>query len=132
MSAWASVLSRLDGERSALELSRGCGQALGPCHMGIFTESPQNRAAGSLQCKSAKRKGEEAPQKPQSFYNIISEVTSHNFCHILFTRSESLSSDQFSHSVVSDSLRPHESQHARPPRPSPTPGVYPNSCPSSQ
>ena len=29
------------------------------------------------------------------------------------------------------SLRPHESQHARPPCPSPTPGVYPNSCPSS-
>ena len=38
---------------------------------------------------------------------------------------------QFSHSVVSDSLRPHELQHARPPCPSPTPGVYPNSCPSS-
>ena len=35
-------------------------------------------------------------------------------------------------SVVSDSLRPHESQHARPPCPSPTPGVYPNSCPSSR
>ena len=30
-----------------------------------------------------------------------------------------------------DSLRPHELQHARPPCPSPTPGVYPNSCPSS-
>ena len=38
---------------------------------------------------------------------------------------------QFSHSVVSDSLQPHESQHARPPCPSPTPGVYSNSCPSS-
>ena len=38
---------------------------------------------------------------------------------------------QFSRSVVSDSLRPHESQHAKPPCPSPTPGVYPNSCPSS-
>ena len=39
---------------------------------------------------------------------------------------------QFSHSVVSDSLRPHESQHARPPCPSPTPGVHPNPCPLSQ
>ena len=39
---------------------------------------------------------------------------------------------QFSHSVVSDSLWPHESQHARPPCPSPTPGVHPNSRPSSQ
>ena len=39
---------------------------------------------------------------------------------------------QFSHSLMSDSLQPHESQHARPPCTSPTPGVYPNSCPSSQ
>ena len=39
---------------------------------------------------------------------------------------------QFSHSVVSDSLRPHESQHTTPPCPSPTPGVYSNSCPSSR
>ena len=40
-------------------------------------------------------------------------------------------SAQFSHSVTSDSLRPHESQHARPPCPSPTPRVHPNACPSS-
>ena len=39
---------------------------------------------------------------------------------------------QFNHSVVSDSLRPHEPQHARPPCPSPTPRVYPNSCPLSR
>ena len=39
---------------------------------------------------------------------------------------------QFSHSVVSDSLRPHELQHARPPCPLPTPGVYPSSCPLSR
>ena len=42
------------------------------------------------------------------------------------------SSVQFSRSVVSDSLRPHESQHARPPCSSPTPGVYPESRPLSQ
>ena len=42
------------------------------------------------------------------------------------------SSVQFSHSVMSDSLWPHESQHDRPPCPSPTPGVHPNSCASSQ
>jgi len=35
---------------------------------------------------------------------------------------------QFSRLVVTDYLRPHEPQHARPPCPSPTPGVYPNSC----
>ena len=38
---------------------------------------------------------------------------------------------QFSHSVVSDSLRPHELQHPRPPCPSPTPRVHSDSCPSS-
>ena len=39
---------------------------------------------------------------------------------------------QFSCSVMSDSLQPHELQHARPPCPSPTPEVHSNSCPSSQ
>ena len=43
-----------------------------------------------------------------------------------------IASVQFSHSVVSDSLRPHESQHARPPCPSPTPGVHSDSRPLSQ
>ena len=42
-----------------------------------------------------------------------------------------VSSVQFSRSVVSNSLLPHELQHARPPCPSPTPRVYPNSCPLS-
>ena len=41
-------------------------------------------------------------------------------------------SDQMSHLVMSNSLRPHESQHARPPCPSPTPGVHPDSRPLSQ
>ena len=45
-----------------------------------------------------------------------------------------ISSVQFSHSVVPNSLQPHELQHthsSRPPCPSPTPGIHPNSCPSS-
>ena len=42
------------------------------------------------------------------------------------------SSVQFSRSVLSDSLRPHESQHTRPPCPSPTPGDHSDSCPSSR
>ena len=42
------------------------------------------------------------------------------------------SSVQFSHSVMSDSLQPHGLQHARLPCPSPTPGVYSNSCPLSR
>ena len=51
-------------------------------------------------------------------------------CHNEFLRYAA--SDQISRSVVSDSLRPHESQHARPPCPSPTPGVHSDSCPLSQ
>ena len=43
-----------------------------------------------------------------------------------------ISSVQLSHSVVSNSLRPHEPQQARPPCPSPTPRVHSDSCPSSQ
>ena len=43
-----------------------------------------------------------------------------------------IKSVQFSRSVISDSLRPHELQHTRPPYPSPTPRVYSNSCPWSQ
>ena len=61
------------------------------------------------------------------FYSICNSLTSHLalfLCH-------PFSSVQFSHSVLSESLQPHESQHARPPCPSPTPKVYPNPCPSS-
>ena len=50
----------------------------------------------------------------------------------VFLTSPIYQSIQFSRSVVSDSLWPHESQHTRPPCPSPAPGVYSNSCPSSQ
>ena len=50
---------------------------------------------------------------------------------ILSSLQPSFSSVQFSRSVVSGSLRPHESQHARPPCPSPTPGVHSDSRPSS-
>ena len=47
-------------------------------------------------------------------------------------RSHKYPSVQFSHSVMSDSLRPHESQHARPPCPSPTPRVHSDSRPLSR
>jgi len=52
--------------------------------------------------------------------------------HVTYTFNQIFSSVQFSRSVVSNSLWPHEPQHTRPPCPSPTPGVYPNSCPLSQ
>ena len=50
----------------------------------------------------------------------------------LIALSVQFSSVHFSRSVVSASVQPHESQHTRPPCPSPTPRVYPNSCPSSR
>ena len=55
-------------------------------------------------------------------------------CELRITNSLSVqfSSVQFSYSVVSDSLQPHESQHARHSCPSPTPGVHPDPHPSSQ
>ena len=60
----------------------------------------------------------------------------HGFAHVCFIWNVHLFSQfnsvQFSRSVVSDSLWPHELQHARPPCPSPTPGVHSDSCPSSQ
>ena len=48
------------------------------------------------------------------------------------TAKETIRSDEISRSVVSNSSQPHESQHARPPCPSPTPGVHSDLCPSSQ
>ena len=53
------------------------------------------------------------------------------FTHLFLLYLLILQSVQFSCSVMFDSLRPHESQHARPPCPSPPPGVYPHSCPLS-
>ena len=58
-------------------------------------------------------------------------MTSQGILKTLFLNS-CFSSIHFSHSVVSDYSRPHESQHARPPCPSPTPGVYSDSYPSNQ
>ena len=57
----------------------------------------------------------------------LSSTISWSFCSYSYT----LSSVQFSRSVVSDSLQPHGLQHARPPCPSPTPGAYSNSRPLS-
>ena len=55
-----------------------------------------------------------------------------NVLRVMFVQQTSYTNHtSFSHSVVSDSLRPHGQQHARPPCPSPAPGVYLNSCPLS-
>ena len=59
---------------------------------------------------------------------IISDLLGSNTYNLMTC----FSSGQVSRSVVSDSSWPHESQHARPPCPSPTPGVHSDSCPSSR
>ena len=69
-----------------------------------------------------------------------SKITANGDCshetkrHLLLGRKvmTNLSSLQSSYSVMSDSLQPHEPQHARPPCPSPTPRVHPNPCPLSR
>ena len=72
------------------------------------------------------------------FNNFISCCCHLIFSPLYYSKSHHLwmnayiQSVQFSPSVMSDSLRPHESQHARPPCPSPASGVHPNPCPLSQ
>ena len=69
-----------------------------------------------------------------SYLNYLKSKSSMFFTMYLFLKIcfPSVSSVQFSPSVVFNSLRPYESQHTRPPCPSPTPRIYPNPCPSSQ
>ena len=52
-------------------------------------------------------------------------------CGLKWRETGGQNNQSVSHSIVSDSLQPYELQHTRPPCPSPTPRVYPNSCPSS-
>ena len=72
--------------------------------------------------------------QPGNLHNI--ELLILATCHAVFKYwhylIEQISSVQFSHSVGSDPLRPHELQHARPPCPSPTPGIHPNPFPLGQ
>ena len=68
-----------------------------------------------------------AGYSPWGFKESNSLATEHTCMHVF-----QFSSVQFSLSVESDSFWPHESQHTRPPCPSPTPGIHPDSRPSSQ
>ena len=81
----------------------------------ILTMQSQNK--GKTQC---------GPLKKVSKHHIRAGFKESTVLFYLF-----LDSLQFSQSVMFNSLRPHGPQHARPPCPSPTPGVYSNSCPLS-
>ena len=63
---------------------------------------------------------------------IVSYISLDRLCKQTVKNLLKKSANQFSCSVVSDSLWPHGMQHTRPPFPSPTPGVYSNSCPLSR
>ena len=80
-------------------------------------QNPKRRGQGQTGCHSYIWRSQHF--SPRSWQNDETENQS------------AFSSLQLSRSVVSDSLRPYEPQPARPPCPSPTPGVYSNSCPSS-
>jgi len=79
-------------------------------------------------------------RKERKVYSFLRGFVFFSFLHVLkrfhwtvlVILCEINKSVQFSHSVVSDSLWPHEPQHARPPCPSSTPRVHSNSCPSSR
>ena len=68
---------------------------------------------------------------PGSSAHGIFQARVREWVAIAFSIEICIRSAHFSHSVVSDSLQPYESQHARPPCPSPTPGVHSDSRPSS-
>ena len=89
------------------------------------------RRAGVSQLGSADTGLRAAAVQPRLAVQLALVVRLVSF--LFSTPPERFSLVQFSsvHSVMSDSLGPHESQHARPPCPSQTPGVYSNSCPSS-
>ena len=107
---------------------RACGDSLG-CRGCSVQGSLRGACGDDLQTHSS------VPFKLiRSMYIIAHQVrekvqmtSRHSSLYVMYT----LSSVQFSLSVVSDSLRPHESQHAKPPCPSPTPGVDSDSRPSS-
>ena len=64
--------------------------------------------------------------------NKIIYISSVQHDNLIYVYCEMITADQISRSVMSDSLQPHEVQHARHPCPSPTPGVHSDSRPSSQ
>ena len=67
-----------------------------------------------------------------SVFSLFVYRNAKDFCVLILYHVLQFSSVQFSRSVVSNSMRPHESQYARPPCPSPSPGVHPDPRPSSQ
>ena len=72
------------------------------------------------------------PPRDPYYWNFILSSFFVNVHRLIASFIHFIRSDQISRSVMPDCLRPHESQHARPPCPSPTPGVHSDSCPLSR
>ena len=89
--------------------------------------SPVGRHGNQLQYSCL-----ENPMARGAWRATVHRVTKRQIWLTMLAHTVLFSSVQFSRSVVSNSLWPHESQHARPPCPSPTPGVHSDSHPSSQ
>ena len=98
------------------------GSNLGSCIAGrLFTAELPKKPLRHTECNQ------------NNFYLLITLSVFWAFCWFInVSIRPQFSSVQFSRSVVSDSLRPYESQHTRPPCPSPTPGVHSNSRPTSR
>ena len=88
-------------------------------------------AASCETCMQVKKQQLEPDMERWTGYKLGKEYIKAVYCHLAYL-TYMQGSVQFSRSVVSDSLRPHESQHARPPCLSPAPGVHSDSCPLSQ
>ena len=87
----------------------------------------------SPNCKMIRTLNHCTRKLPSSYKSLSQNLYSTISCNLQICNALPLAfnSVQFSRSVMSNSLRPHESQNARPPCPSPTPRVYPNWCPLS-
>ena len=107
----------------------------GPSVHGILQARILEWVAISFSKRNYRKKESEVTQLCPTLCNPMDCSLSGSFIHGIFQArvlEGNHLSDQISRSVVSDSLRPHESKHARPPCPSPTPRVHPDSHPSSQ
>ena len=84
------------------------------------------------QCKNSGNSSQKENTQEEPTLTVFFQLSHFPTCKLEPAGISQFSSVQSSHSVVSDCLWPHESQHTRPPCPSPTPGVHSDSRPSSQ
>ena len=134
---WSDIVAKLSSymwrkrKGSSLEAnqSESCGEAVPFIykHEAGDRKASLGDALGTNVCSEGS-----VPGKTQVEVEGLQIVWLGKSLYIQISVSVQFSSVQFSYSVVSDCLRPHELQHARPPCPSQTPGVYSNTCLSSQ